>query len=223
MSGLRPKTTGEHASFAIATCAVPEATPQRLRQSLGSPKGRGFLHIGAQLIKVKAAMPRFLSHAELDAVIRLAPLIAIDLIIRNARGDVLLGLRKNEPAKGCYFVPGGMILKDERLGEAFARLMKNETDHSASFDDARLVGVFEHFYTTNRSGRPDYGTHYVVLGYEYKWPPAPAPKPDDQHSELRWWAVAELLASDRVHENTKAYFRPSAGRAATGNHSAKPR
>ena len=179
------------------------------------------MHIGARLIKVKAAA--FLSHAELVTVIRLAPLIAIDLIIRDARGDVLLGLRKNEPSKDCYFVPGGMILKDERLGEAFARLVKNETDHRASFDDARLVGVFEHFYTTNRSGHSDYGTHYVVLGYEYKWPPVLAPKPDNQHSELRWWAVAELLASDRVHENTKAYFRPSAGRAATGNHNAMPR
>jgi GDP-mannose mannosyl hydrolase len=169
-----------------------------------------------------AAMPRFLSHAELDTVIRLGPLIAIDLIIRNARDDVLLGLRNNEPAKGCYFVPGGMILKGERLGEAFVRLVKNETDHSADFDDARLVGVFEHFYTTNRSGRPDYGTHYVVLGYEYKWPPALVPKPDDQHSELRWCAVAELLASDRVHENTKVYFRPARYDAVTAD-SAMPR
>jgi len=155
-----------------------------------------------------AAMPpRFLSHSELDTVIRLAPLIAIDLIIRNARDEVLLGLRKNEPAKGCYFVPGGMILKSERLAEAFARLAKNETDHAASFDAARLVGVFEHFYRTNRSGSGDYGTHYVVLGYEYRWPPAVVPKPDDQHGELRWWPVAVLLASDRVHENSKAYFR----------------
>jgi 8-oxo-dGTP pyrophosphatase MutT (NUDIX family) len=75
--------------------------------------------------------PSLLSHAELDTVIRLAPLIAIDLIIRNARDEVLLGLRKNEPAKGRYFVPGGVILKNERLAEAFARLIKNETDHAA--------------------------------------------------------------------------------------------
>jgi colanic acid biosynthesis protein WcaH len=167
--------------------------------------------------------PSFLSHAEVDTVIRLAPLIAIDLIIRDARDNVLLGLRKNEPAKGCYFVPGGMILKNERLAEAFARLVKNETDHSASFDDARLIGVFEHFYTTNRSGAGDYGTHYVVLGYEYKWPAAVVPNPDDQHSELRWWPVADLLASDRVHDNTKAYFRPAARREPPANNSAMPR
>jgi colanic acid biosynthesis protein WcaH len=149
---------------------------------------------------------RGLSHAELDTVIRLAPLIAIDLIIRNARDEVLLGLRKNEPAKVCYFVPGGMILKNERLAEAFARLVKNETDHAANIDDARLIGVFEHFYDTNRSGQAGYGTHYVVLSYEYRWPTAVVPKPDDQHSEQRWWPVAELLASHRVHDNTKAYF-----------------
>jgi colanic acid biosynthesis protein WcaH len=154
--------------------------------------------------------PRFLRHDELDSVIRLAPLVAIDLIIRNANNEVLLGLRQNEPAKGCYFVPGGMILKNERLAQAFARLIRNETGEAGSLDEARLIGVFEHFYDSNRSGRAGYGTHYVVLAYEWRWPSAAAPHPDDQHSELRWWPLAELLASDRVHDNAKAYFRPRA-------------
>jgi colanic acid biosynthesis protein WcaH len=154
--------------------------------------------------------PKYLSHADLDTVIRLAPLVAIDLIIRNSGNDVLLGLRNNEPAKGCYFVPGGMILKNERIAEAFARLVMNETDHEARFADARLLGVFEHFYATNRSGNGGYGTHYVVLGYEFRWTAGTAPKPDDQHTDLRWWSVTELLASGRVHENAKAYFRPRA-------------
>ena len=156
--------------------------------------------------------PRFLDHAELNTVIRLAPLISIDLVIRNGRDEVLLGLRKNEPAKGLFFVPGGMILKNERLVDAFARLVKTETDHAATLDDARLIGVFEHFYDNNRSGDAGYGTHYVVLGYELRWPSTAVPRPDDQHSKLRWWSVAELLASDRVHENAKAYFRPRATR-----------
>jgi colanic acid biosynthesis protein WcaH len=140
-------------------------------------------------------------------VIRLAPLIAIDLVIRNARGEFLLGLRNNEPAKGWNFVPGGMILKNEPLADAFSRLLKTETNHAASIDDARFFGVFEHFYENNRFGTPDYGTHYVVLGYELKVGGTAAPKADDQHSELRWWPQSELLASDRVHDNTKTYFR----------------
>ena len=46
-----------------------------------------------------------LSHADLHTVVRLAPLIAIDFIIRNPRRDVLLGLRNNEPAKGFISSP----------------------------------------------------------------------------------------------------------------------
>jgi colanic acid biosynthesis protein WcaH len=151
--------------------------------------------------------PKFLSHADLSTVVRMAPLVAIDLIIRNPRDEILLGLRNNEPARAIYFVPGGMILKDERLGDAFARLLKNETNYTARIGNARLLGAYEHFYANNRFGETGYGTHYVVLGYELKiGDPAPL-KADAQHSEFRWWTEADLMASDRVHDNTKAYFR----------------
>jgi colanic acid biosynthesis protein WcaH len=154
----------------------------------------------------KLPPPRFLNHDDLGTVIRLAPLIAIDFIIRNARDEILLGLRNNEPAKDWYFVPGGMVLKNERLADAFARLLKTETSYTLRIDEARLLGAFEHFYKNNRFGNSDYSTHYVVLGYELGVPDAAEPKPDDQHSELRFWPLADLLASDRVHKNTKAYF-----------------
>ena len=133
----------------------------------------------------------------------MSPLAAIDLVVRNQRDEVLL--RTNEPAKGFYFVPGGMILKNERLNEAFARILKNETNFAATIGDARLLGAYEHFY--NRFGDESFGTHYVVLGYELRLDNNAPLKADAQHSELRWWAEAELLASPKVHDNTKAYFR----------------
>jgi colanic acid biosynthesis protein WcaH len=151
--------------------------------------------------------PALLRHADLRKVVRLAPLIAIDLIVRNPRGQVLLGLRNNAPAKGFYFVPGGMILKNERLRQAFTRLAKNEINRKAELDDARFLGIYEHFYADNRFGEPGYGSHYVVLGYELRLDDASGLKTDAQHSELRWWSKAELLASDAVHENAKAYLR----------------
>ena len=86
-----------------------------------------------------------MNQADLGTVIRLAPLIAIDFIIHNARDEVLLGLRNNEPARDWYFVPAGMILKNERLADAFSRLLKTETNYAASIDDARLIGAFEQF------------------------------------------------------------------------------
>ena len=74
-----------------------------------------------------------LNRSDFHSVVRLAPLVSIDLIIRNARGEVLLGLRNNEPAKGLFFVPGGIIRKQERLHEAFARILKRETNYECPY------------------------------------------------------------------------------------------
>ena len=158
-------------------------------------------------MSAKLPRPAPLSPADFRTVVRLAPLVSIDLIIRNPLGEILLGLRANEPAKGSYFVPGGVVLKHERLREAFTRILKRETNCDAKIEDARLLGAFEHFYEANSFGDATFGTHYVVLGYEIALDDASALKSDAQHSDLRWWGERDLLASDLVHDNTKAYFR----------------
>ena len=149
----------------------------------------------------------YLSDSDINTVIRLAPLVSIDLIIRDPTDRILLGLRNNEPAKGYFFVPGGIILKDETLAEAFARIMKKEINRPGMIEQARLIGAFDHFYPTNRAGDPRYGTRYVVLAHELRLQDTSEIAPDSQHSEVGWWTEDDLLNSDRVHENTKAYFR----------------
>jgi len=153
--------------------------------------------------------PRPLSESDLNQVIRHAPLVAIDLIIRDHRNRVLLGLRTNEPAKNYYFVPGGSIWKDELIRNAFSRILKTETNFTASLDQARFHGVYEHFYQTNRFDDPSFGTHYVVLCYEIT---SSKLLLDTQHSDCLWWNESVILASHQVHDNTKAYFRKDARR-----------
>ena len=87
------------------------------------------------------------------------------------------------------------------------RISRNEVAHSVSPEQARLIGVYDHLYADNYLGRPGIGTHYVVLAYEVQLSDGQTVQPDDQHAELRFWAVEDLLNSDDVHENTKAYFR----------------
>jgi GDP-mannose mannosyl hydrolase len=150
---------------------------------------------------------KFLSGSDLNTIIRLAPLVSIDLIIRDTKDRVLLGLRNNEPAKGYFFVPGGIILKDEPLSEAFDRIIKGELNYSGTLKQAKLIGAFDHFYETNRSGEPGYGTRYIALAHEIKLQVTAGIVPDSQHSEYSWWTEADILKSNRVHENTKLYFR----------------
>src|SRR3954451_20987350 len=139
-------------------------------------------------------------------VIRCAPLVSIDLVLRDPAGRVLVGRRNNEPARGTLFVPGGVIRKNERLDDEFRRILAAETGRSESRSDARLLGVYEHFYDTNRFGNLGYGTHYIALGYELRVPRPSEIRGDDQHGEFRWMTEAELMAAPDVHENTKAYL-----------------
>jgi colanic acid biosynthesis protein WcaH len=149
----------------------------------------------------------FIPPADFSHVVRFTPLVSIDLILRDPEGAVLVGLRTNEPAKGFWFVPGGRIGKDERLADAFARILGVETGLSIPISQARLLGAYEHFYDTNRFCEPGYGTHYVVLGYEMNLESRPDIALNEQHSRVQWMAVPELLAAPDVHENTKAYLR----------------
>lgn len=64
----------------------------------------------------------FLSQEDFATVVRSTPLISIDLIVENERGEFLLGKRTNRPAQGLWFVPGGRVQKDETLSDAFERL-----------------------------------------------------------------------------------------------------
>lgn len=140
-------------------------------------------------------------------VVRRAPLISIDLVIEDGAGRVLVGMRVNEPAKGCWFVPGGRVIKDERLDDAFARVLLREVGWRRHRREAEFLGAFEHFYDTNFAGEPDVTTHYVVLSYRLEVPNPPPVTPDDQHEHLEWMPIPELLSHPAVHENTKVYFR----------------
>jgi colanic acid biosynthesis protein WcaH len=151
-------------------------------------------------------MTDHLSDAQFADVVRFAPLVSIDLVIRDPDGAVLLGLRTNAPAKGFWFVPGGRIRKNETIRNAFARILEAETGCHAAFESARFLGVFEHLYPDDRYGRASSGTHYVVLGYELRFASRPDIVLDAQHDLHRWMNEAELMAAADVHEYTKAYF-----------------
>ena len=148
-----------------------------------------------------------LGRQEFLEVVERTPLVSMDLIVRRGDGRVLLGKRTNEPAKGYWFVPGGRILKNERLGDAFRRICETELGKPFAISDAKFLGVFEHLYPTNFAEKPGTGTHYVVLAYELRAKGLPDKLPADQHGEFDWFDEQRILAADAVHPNTRAYFQ----------------
>ena len=92
----------------------------------------------------------FLTKENFSELVRLGPLVAIDLCILSSKG-ILLGKRNNAPARSFYFVPGGRIRKNEKIDYALTRILKEETNISNKLNylDKKLLGVYEHFYEDN--------------------------------------------------------------------------
>jgi GDP-mannose mannosyl hydrolase len=149
-----------------------------------------------------------LSEADFLDVVRLTPLVSIDLIVTDGTRRVLVGQRRNRPAQGTWFVPGGRIQKDESIDTAFTRIVNDELGvASVERSSSRFYGVYEHRYGDNFAGAPGITTHYIVLAYAMSLSGTVPIGRFDQHSKYAWLLPDELLGRDDVHDNTKAYFR----------------
>ena len=142
------------------------------------------------------------------SIIQHTPLISIDLIVRNEKGEVLLGKRLNAPAKGYWFVPGGRVRKNETLDDAFVRLVREELgiESGVTRADAKFLGVFEHFYDNCVFG-DDVNTHYVVLAYQINFDKLNEIRSQNQHSMFNYFKIKEVLSENNIHNMTKNYFK----------------
>ena len=140
-------------------------------------------------------------------IIKATPLVSIDLIIRNPSEKVLLGKRVNRPAKDYWFVPGGRIIKNETIGHALKRISKKEVGLDLSTEAPSLLGAYDHIYEDNFLNLDGINTHYVVLAFAIQLQQEIGVRPDEQHSDLRWWEIDKLLKDPTVHHNTKVYFK----------------
>jgi colanic acid biosynthesis protein WcaH len=151
-----------------------------------------------------------LSQEDFLAVVRKAPLVSIDLLIKDQHGRYLLGKRVNNPARDFYFVPGGRIHKNQAQKEAFETIAKVELGREIPFEAAALQGIYDHFYETNAAGMKDVGTHYIVLAYGVTLTDINlSDLPLNQHSEWIWATPREITERDDVHGNTKLFFQHS--------------
>jgi colanic acid biosynthesis protein WcaH len=144
-----------------------------------------------------------LSKELFSSVIENTPLISIDLLVQNTKGEILLGKRVNEPAKDFWFVPGGRVFKDETLNEAFTRTVKEEIGLDIKREKSSFYGLYEHFYDENVFNTA-FSTHYIVLAHKIVTDSELTL--NNQHDSYGWFSKEELLSRDDVHQYTKDYF-----------------
>lgn len=138
-------------------------------------------------------------------VIKAAPIVSIDILIKN-KNRILLGKRINKPAKGYFFSIGGRIMKNETIQLAIKRIMLNELNIQLK-STPKFIDLFEHFY--NDGIFDGISSHYVGLLYEYEGGDNIDLKclPNEQHNEYKWFSINKIMIDTQVHKNVKDYFR----------------
>ena len=128
----------------------------------------------------------FLTNEEWKSCVKNLPIIAIDLIIQNKNSEILMGKRLNNPAKNFFFVPGGRVLKNEKINDAFERISLDEIGRINKIEDATFLNYYEHFYPNSIWEIEKISTHYIVLAFKLNSNKNDKFDLNNQHKDFKW-------------------------------------
>lgn len=126
-------------------------------------------------------------------IIEVLPILCVDVIITNTRGEYLLIKRANEPRKGQWWVIGGRLLKGETLEEAVVRKVWEET--SLIVEAVHPIGYYEAVSQENPFGLAP-RLHAVSVVFSTVVDDRQQIRLDDQ--SLGWKYSKELPADFRI-------------------------
>lgn len=152
----------------------------------------------------------YLSESEFYTAGKLSQFVSVDLLIYY-ENRLLLGMRKNNPAKNYYFVPGSKLYKEESITEGIQRTSKNELGITLNLKNIKKLGLYEHIYDNNFKD-DTYGIHYVVIPIQYNLSDEEyltltnSSQFYSQHDCILWIEPTEISQRDDIHTFVKYYF-----------------
>ena len=97
----------------------------------------------------------FIPENDYNKILSMMPILCVDLII-FFDGKYLLLKRKNKPAKGQYWFPGGRVYKMETIKEAALRKAKEEVNLDCQFQE--IISIEESMFKQNKNMMTDIHT-----------------------------------------------------------------
>jgi len=109
------------------------------------------------------------------------PRVGSAVLVRNEANQILLGKRNKDPQRGSWVIPGGKIHAFEKIAEAAARELREET--------GLIVEIGEHFNVYEIVNPPN--EHRIVI---YSWGKVVGgeARASDDISELKFFELDEL-------------------------------
>lgn len=158
-------------------------------------------------VAINMDMSNWLPEDVFIEAVKVLPLVSVDLVVVNSFGQMLLGLRRNAPARDWWFTPGGRVRKNESSGHCLRRIAQTELGLvGEEAQSAQLMGVWDHFYEDSAYSTK-ISTHYVNLPYclRLSRPLQVDTLPTDQHTAWRWQDPLCAAGADDVHPYARAY------------------
>ena len=127
------------------------------------------------------------------------PLVGVGAIIIRG-GKILLEKRGNEPGRGKWSIPGGLVELGENLEQTAIREVKEET--GLEVEKPEHIDVVDNI-SSDESGKVRY--HFVIVDYLVKLKGGKLKAASDA-AELRWVAFEEVGKYD-LTSTFRAFFQ----------------
>jgi 8-oxo-dGTP diphosphatase len=130
------------------------------------------------------------------------PIVGVGAVILD-EGKILLEKRKNQPGRGKWTIPGGLVDLGERLEHAVVREVEEETCLKCVKDEnPRLIDVVDNI-ELDEDGKVKY--HFVIIDYSVKVR-GNVFKAASDAEELRWVPLGNVEKYD-LTSSFRAFFR----------------